>query len=295
MGYREAIESAEKYISDHLTDQLDPADIAERSGYSYFHFCHVFRAMTGKGLSHYILEKRLQAARVLLGEGKSVTYAAMEIGFDTVSGFTRAFTQMYGIPPSKFRASVLHAGGAAVSADLKGENKMEPEIIKKDSFKAKCLVIRPESEIDILESGGYWIGKDLPELKAASHEEAFSRFGAKVGAWMHDADGRELYYVYGDVLEDGCCGDAAPAGGTGCGGVAPSSGKIIEFPAAEYAVFKVPTASTHEEFVENLRATWKAIFNDWFDQSTYKFDVEKMDFEYYTLSGVSIYVPVQAK
>lgn len=278
MGYREAIESAEKYISDHLTDKLDPADIAARSGYSYFHFCHVFRAVTGKGLSHYILEKRLLLARVLLGEGKPVTYTAMEIGFDTVSGFTRAFTQMYGIPPSKFRASMLSAAAAA-----KGENKMKPEIIKKDSFKAKCLVIRPESEIDILESGGYWIGKDLPELKAASHEEAFSKSSAKVGAWMHDADGRELYYVYGDVLEDGCCGDAS------------SSGKIIEFPAAEYAVFKVPTASTHEEFVRNLRATWKAIFNDWFDQSAYKFDVEKMDFEYYTLSGVSIYVPVQAK
>lgn len=158
---------------------------------------------------------------------------------------------------------------------------MEPEIIKKEAFKASCLVIRPESEIDILENGGYWIGKDLPELKAASHEEAFSKAGAKVGAWMHDNDGRELYYIYGDVLAD----DAEADEGL----------KLIEFPAAEYAVFKVPTASTHEEFVDNLKATWKAIFNDWFDGSSYKFDVEKMDFEYYTTEGVSIYVPVQAK
>ena len=281
MGYRKSIEDAEKFISDHASDGIDAADVAERSGYSYFHFCHVFRAVTGKGLSHYINEKRLEAAKVLLADGKSVTYTAMEIGFDTVSGFTRAFTQMYGIPPSKYRASVIGAGSGYRSADMKGENKMEPEIIKKEAFKADCLVIRPESEIDILENGGYWIGKDLPDLKASSHEEAFNRSDAKIGTWMHDADGRDLYYVYGDVLENGAEADPAR--------------KVIEVPAAEYAVFKVPTASTHEEFVANLRATWKYIFNDWFDGSAYKFDVEKMDFEYYTLKGVCIYIPVLAK
>lgn len=57
----------------------------------------------------------------------------------------------------------------------------------------------------------------------------------------------------------------------------------------------VPTASTHEEFVANLRATWKYIFNDWFDESAYKFNMEKTDFEYYTLQGVYIYIPVLAK
>lgn len=282
MGYRKAIEDAEKYIADHIRDDIGPADIAARSGYSYFHFCHVFRAVTGKGLSHYILEKRLTLAKALLREGKSVTYTAMEIGFDTVSGFTRAFTQMYGIPPSKYRASMLSsARESKANSDLKGENKMEPEIIRKEAFKASCLVIKPESEIDILESGGYWIGKDLPELTATSHEEAFSKASAKIGTWMHDLDGKELYYVYGDILADGEEPDPAL--------------KVIDVPAAEYAVFKVPTASTHEEFVDNLRSTWKYIFNDWFDGSTYKFDVEKMDFEYYTPEGVSIYVPVLAK
>lgn len=278
MGYRTEIESAERYIADHLRDDLDPADIAGRSGYSYFHFCHVFRAITGKGLARYILEKRMELAKTLLAEGKSVTYTAMETGFDTVSGFTRAFTRLYGLPPSKFRASCR-----TKSPWMKGENEMEPEVIKKEAFKASCLVIRPESEIDILESSGYWIGKDIPELKASSHEEAFSEFSAKIGTWMHDADGRELYYVYGDVLPESYGEDT------------PDGRKIIEVPAAEYAVFKVPTASSHEEFTDNLRATWKYIFNDWFDGSAYKFDVEKMDFEYYTLEGVYIYVPVLAK
>lgn len=276
MGYKESIENAEKYINENYDAGITARDVAEMSGYSFFHFCHVFRAITGEGVSSYINDLRLDKACALLSDGKSVTFTAMESGYDTVSGFTRAFTRKYGIPPSKYRASRLGENMA-----MKGDTIMEPEIIKKEAFKASCLVIRPESEIDILENGGYWIGKDLPELKAASHEEAFSKAGAKVGAWMHDNDGRELYYIYGDVLAD----DAEADEGL----------KLIEFPAAEYAVFKVPTASTHEEFVDNLKATWKAIFNDWFDGSSYKFDVEKMDFEYYTTEGVSIYVPVQAK
>ena len=275
LGYRQAIEQAEEYIAAHLTDELDPADVAQRSGYSYFHFCHVFRAVTGRGLSRYILEKRMGLAKTLLAGGKSVTYAATEVGFSTAAGFTRAFTRLFGIPPSKYRASMLSAG-----RDVKGEGSMQPTIIKKPSFKVSCLVIRPESEVDILENGGYWIGREIPELAASSHEEAFAKAEAKVGAWMHDADAQELYYVYGDVLEDGA--DAAFE-------------KVIEFPEAEYAVFEVPTASTHVEFVENLRVTWKYIFNEWFDSSAYKFNTDKMDFEYYTLEGVSIYVPVLAK
>lgn len=276
MGYKESILTAEKFIEEHLSDGITPAQVAQESGYSFFHFCHVFRAITGKGVAAYITDLQLEKACGLLESGESVTFTAMESGFDTVSGFTRAFVRKYGIPPSKFRAS--HLGNMSKP---KGESKMEPEIIKKEAFKASCLVIKPESEIDILESGGYWIGKDLPELTAKSHEEAFEKSGAKVGAWMHDNDGRELYYIYGDVLADGAEEDPAL--------------KTIDFPAAEYAVFKVPTASTHEEFVDNLKATWKYIFNEWFDGSAYKFDVENKDFEYYTLSGVYIYVPVVAK
>lgn len=276
MGYREDIESAEKYIAAHLKESITVSDVAERSYYSYYHFCHVFRMITGRGVARYILEKKMSLAKEMLDGSRSVTYTAMELGFDTVSGFTKAFTRMYGISPSKYRASRLKK----TQPESKGDTIMEPEIIKKESFKARCLVIRPESEIDILENGGYWIGKDIPELAAASHEDAFSKASAKVGTWMHDADGRELYYVYGDVTDDA---EADP------------DHKVIEFPEAEYAVFKVPTASTHEEFAANLKATWKSIFNDWFDQSAYKFDVEKMDFEYYTLNGVYIYVPVQAK
>jgi AraC family transcriptional regulator len=276
MGYKEDILTAEKYINKHLAENITPEDVASQSGYSFFHFCHVFRAITGTGVAAYINSRRLENACTLLESGKSVTFTAMESGFNTVSGFTRAFSRVYGIPPSKYRASHLR-----ISSEPKGDNKMEPEIIKKEAFKASCLVIKPESEIDILESGGYWIGKDIPELKAASHEEAFSKSGAKVGAWMHDNDGRELYYIYGDVLADGAETDPAL--------------KTVDFPAAEYAVFKVPTASTHEEFVKSLRATWKYIFNEWFDESPYKFDVENKDFEYYTLDGVYIYVPVTAK
>ena len=273
MGYRKAIEEAEKYIRENLTEGVTASDVAVRSGYSFFHFCHVFRAITGKGVAAYITDLRMSEACRLLLSGKSVTFTAMEMGYDTISGFTKAFTRKYGVSPSEFKLS--HNS----SRSMKGDMVMEPEIIKKESFKASCLVIRPEEEVDILESGGYWIGKDLPELTASSHEEAFSKASAKVGAWMHDNDGQDLYYIYGDVLEDGT----------------DASGKVIEFPEAEYAVFKVPAASTHEEFVDNLKATWKYIFNDWFDKSPYKFNCEKMDFEYYTACDVSIYVPIEAK
>ena len=63
MGYKEDILTAEKYINEHLAENITPEDVASQSGYSFFHFCHVFRAITGTGVAAYINSRRLENAR----------------------------------------------------------------------------------------------------------------------------------------------------------------------------------------------------------------------------------------
>jgi predicted transcriptional regulator YdeE len=45
--------------------------------------------------------------------------------------------------------------------------------------------------------------------------------------------------------------------------VVPKGMVAIDVPAAEYAVFSVPKADNREELIENIKKTWKFIFNDW--------------------------------
>ena len=101
MDYTESIERTKKFIAEHLSEELSAEIIAADVGYSVFHYCRVFKETTGKCLMTYVREKRLEAAFNKIGNGKSTAEVAEECGFDTSSGFARAFQRKYGERPTK--------------------------------------------------------------------------------------------------------------------------------------------------------------------------------------------------
>ena len=44
MGYKEDMAQCRNYIAEHLQEELTPAELAERFGYSFYHFCKVSTA-----------------------------------------------------------------------------------------------------------------------------------------------------------------------------------------------------------------------------------------------------------
>ena len=48
-----------------------------------------------------------------------------------------------------------------------------------------------------------------------------------------------------------------------------------------WTVFQVPKGSDVSALHENVKKTWRFIFNDWFDNSGYVFDHTKFDLECY--------------
>lgn len=71
---------------------------------------HLFREQTGMTLTRYRSFTRMRSLAVMMGEGKSMTEAALEAGFTDSSHFSRMFRDMYGIPPSK----VFHRRGEVI-------------------------------------------------------------------------------------------------------------------------------------------------------------------------------------
>ena len=86
MGYKEDMARCRNYIAEHLQEELTPAELAERFGYSFYHFCHVFQSVNGMAVAEYLRDRRLCAAASQLLLGSSVKETAMDSGFDTVSG-----------------------------------------------------------------------------------------------------------------------------------------------------------------------------------------------------------------
>jgi AraC family transcriptional regulator len=95
-------------MADLLGTSLDESTsgqaLARDAHYSRFHFQRMFRQVTGETLGSCQRRLRLERAAYQLLQGSpSITMIAIEAGFASLEGFSRAFRKMAGISPNQFR------------------------------------------------------------------------------------------------------------------------------------------------------------------------------------------------
>lgn len=83
-----------------LDAEVTPAELADASGYSLWHFLHLFQREVGMPLCRYRTKRRLAHAIWAVSQGMSITDAAHRWGFESHSGFYRAFQKEYGMSPT---------------------------------------------------------------------------------------------------------------------------------------------------------------------------------------------------
>ena len=101
MNYEECVQNTIEYIEENLSEELSVEIISANAGYSAFHFCRIFKKYTGESLMSYVRKKRLEKAEIAMKEGATVFEAAQNFGFETQSGFARAYERNYGKKPKK--------------------------------------------------------------------------------------------------------------------------------------------------------------------------------------------------
>ena len=88
-------------VEEHIHKPIRVGDMADAAGYSVFHFCRCFNELTGHSPYDYQMKRKLSCAlKELQAGGRSITSIALDFGFDTPEGFSRAFKKMFGILPS---------------------------------------------------------------------------------------------------------------------------------------------------------------------------------------------------
>src|SRR4051812_7553757 len=96
------IERARAYIHDHEDRILNLDEIAGQAALSRFHLSRSFAEVHGLPPLAYHRRLRLDGAARLLREGAaSPTELSERLGYASLSAFTRAFRQAYGVPPSR--------------------------------------------------------------------------------------------------------------------------------------------------------------------------------------------------
>ena len=280
MNYNDAIALCIDYIEKNIKNELSPELIANECGYSTFHFSRVFNINKGITLMEYVKKRRLSLAAEDLFDDKKIIDIALEYGFQTHNGFSKAFKKEFGFSPTQYlkrmdrnleKELILKFGG----------DFMKPTIIEKPTFK-------------VADVASFWINYDGENLESKMYQILNPPKHGEVGLCIPSSeDNGEATYMLGVIVND--FNDVTDDMIT------------VEVPEATYAVFSTPPVNTsteieNNEFANVIKQTWKYIFEEWFKDSGYVFDETKLDFEYYderchpTIGTVmDIYVPVLKK
>jgi transcriptional regulator GlxA family with amidase domain len=89
---------------EHLDGDLKLETLADECGLSVSHFARSFRRSFGTSAHRYLILKRVEIAKALLSEtNNSLVEVAVQTGFSDQAAFTRAFANVVGATPAKWR------------------------------------------------------------------------------------------------------------------------------------------------------------------------------------------------
>jgi AraC-like DNA-binding protein len=95
---------AKEIIDANLGGDVSLAELARECGLSTSHFARAFRRTTGTAPHQWLLRRRVEKARHLLGDRKSaLSEVALACGFADQSHFTRVFAKISGTSPGAWR------------------------------------------------------------------------------------------------------------------------------------------------------------------------------------------------
>ena len=278
MNYDQMLQTVLDYIEGNITSELTTSLLAEKAGYSAFHFSRVFTEAIGISVMSYITWRKLQYALYDLSQGKKVIDVAMEYGFETHGGFTKAFVHWFGFPPSLCHLRIKVDFPAKMNVSMLrnkffGGNAMNPHIIELTPFSVAGWPSRYTRE-NIKNTGDaptFWntINMDYSPILTKLYD-IFPKSKHCEISMCYDVDTNtgEFTYMLGRGIDNQ--GDLD--------NMQPDMTRI-DIDGGLYAIFSTPPAA--ESYIQAAQDTWNEIFLHWLPQSEFEFDDTRHDFEYH--------------
>jgi AraC-like DNA-binding protein len=99
-----ALKRARQYLDTQKTRVVHSVELEVVTGLTRYDLARQFRVMCGTSPYRYLLMRRLDVARKLLAQGRSLVEVAIEAGFADQAHFSRMFKATFGITPARYRA-----------------------------------------------------------------------------------------------------------------------------------------------------------------------------------------------
>lgn len=260
---------AVKYIEEHPTEDFSVELLAKKFSFNVDTFSRSFRAHTGLSVSSFICRQRLALAARELLDGATPSELYSKYGFETHSGFSKAFKKYYIISPSEYKAQ--------------WEKHLEPAMYQAfPELTCICYLLEPPSaDFPLSEAGAYWCGKDFSFSNISPEDWArvLDPEVGEIGAWMPappEKGGK--VYAFGPIVKST--------------DYVPEHMHIVTLPAARYVVFKVPYSALNSEMHRHIVYLWNKLYELWFANGKLHYDEGKIAFELYKGFETYIYVPI---
>lgn len=151
MEWVERLNEAADYLEEHLTGQIDPAQLGRIACCSSYHFQRMFAYLAGVPLSEYIRRRRMSRAAVDLQNGEKIIDVALKYGYQSPTAFHRAFRSVHGVAPSAVKdkgVPVRSFPPISFQITIKGAQEMEYRIEEKGAFRIVGVSVPLEKEIE---------------------------------------------------------------------------------------------------------------------------------------------------
>ena len=93
-----------RYCADHFNEPITLKTLADEFGYTPTYFSRIFNEKFKIGFTNFINSLRIEEAKILLKESKSMTEIAFSCGFSSIRNFNHAFKEHTGITPKEYRS-----------------------------------------------------------------------------------------------------------------------------------------------------------------------------------------------
>ena len=101
------VKAAIEYLDEHYAEAMTLDEVADFCGITKYHLSREFRKYTGQTVITHLNALRCKKADICLARGMTVTEAALENGFESVSYFSRTYKKLMGFSPSSKKISRL--------------------------------------------------------------------------------------------------------------------------------------------------------------------------------------------
>jgi two-component system response regulator YesN len=100
------LEQITAYVDANLTKRLTLKQIAEQFGVSVSTVTQLFQKKSQPTFHGFVTQCRMEKARKLIYQGRTLESVGKEVGYQDHSTFYRAFRQTFGMSPREYRKTI---------------------------------------------------------------------------------------------------------------------------------------------------------------------------------------------